>query len=269
MYKYNFDKNDRSGVRDVYVSLQIILSYSGFSLELFGEIFGDMLFLPEDFENGMKQYGAMHELHKIKIYVRKGESVMFVNETMLERFKETYKRIKGFGIVLSILMILLGFSMFFVPASAAVIAMWLMTVGLLLRGISDIVTYFNAPKEMRDGWNLASGIIWVIIAISLIAGGLSASLAQKLVVWGNFEMLIGFMVGFTALFNGIKTICSVKEVKAMGGSSAICVVSGILGIIVGLIVLSYPIGSVITLTVFYGLFLIIGGISLLCKALAF
>jgi len=194
---------------------------------------------------------------------------MFANENFLARVKEVYNRMKTFGIVLSVLMILLGIAMFYIPQSGAVIAMWFMTVGLLVRSSFDIVVYFKTPNELRDGWDLASGIIWTVIAILLIIGGLSASAAQKLVVWGTFELAIGFMVGFTALFNGIKTLCFTKEVKEMGGSTWKCILSGILGIFVGLIVLTYPIGSVITLTVFYGLFLLIGGIALLCKVLSF
>ena len=194
---------------------------------------------------------------------------MYLGETMLEKAKETYTRMKGFGIVISILMILLGIGMFFVPVGATAVAMWLMVAGLLLHGIMEIVTYCKLPKGARDGWKLAGGIIWAVIAVLLIIGGLSAPTAAKLVAWGNFELLIAFMVGFTSIFNGIKVLCSYSEVKAMGGSTLGCILSGILGIIVGIIVLSYPIGSVITLTVFYGLFLLIGGISLLCRALSF
>lgn len=194
---------------------------------------------------------------------------MFLNEALLERVKETYKKMKGFGIGISILMILLGLVMFFLPAGAAVLAMWMMVLGLLFRGILELVVYSKYPKEARDGWTLATGIIWVAIALLLILGGLSASTAEKLVAWGNFEMLIAFMVGFTSIFIGIKTLCSSGSAKAMGGSALGCILSGLLGIIVGILVLSYPIGSVITLTVFYGLFLTIGGISLLCRVLSF
>ena len=194
---------------------------------------------------------------------------MYLREAMFEKTKEAYKQMKGFGIVISVLMILLGLGMFFVPAGAAVLAMWLMVIGLLLYGLMEITTFCKLPKGARDGWTLAGGIIWTIIAVLMIVGGLSASTAAKLVAWGNFEMLIAFMVGFTSIFNGIKILCSCGEVKAMGGNTLCCVLSGILGILVGIVVLSYPIGSVITLTVFYGLFLLIGGISLLCRALSF
>jgi len=193
---------------------------------------------------------------------------MNTNDTMFARAKDLYKKVKGVGIAVAILMIIMGIVMFLLPATATTIAMWLMVSCLLIDGIGNIIIFFGMPKGTRSGWSLAVGIIWIIIAITLISGGLNASFAEALVIWGTFEMLIGFMVGFTSIFDGIETLCLSGKVGEMGGSKAGCIIAGILELLVGIIVLTYPIGAVITLTVFYGLFIAIFGVSMLCRILS-
>ncbi|MCQ2512937.1 MAG: DUF308 domain-containing protein [Lachnospiraceae bacterium] len=194
---------------------------------------------------------------------------MFFNDELLEKAKEAYRKIKWVGIVVSILMILLGIAVFFIPESAGIILMFLMAIGMVIRGAADIIMFCQAPKGTRNGWMLAGGIAWAIIAAFLIVGYLKADYIGKLFLWGNIEMVIGFMVGFTSIFSAVNAFCSIREIKAMGGSAAGPILSGILGILVGMICLTYPIGSVITLTIFYSVFLIAGGISMLCLFLSY
>ena len=191
------------------------------------------------------------------------------NEEMLGKAKEVLKKMKVFGIIVAIIMILLGACIFFVPESAAVIIMWMMVAGMLILGISEIIFFCSMPKGARNGWNLASGIIWVVLSVMLMLCDLNAGMAEKLVLYGSIEMMLGFMVGFSILFNGISMLCDVREVRAIGGSGALCIVGGILSILAALTILSYPIGAFITITIFYGLFLLVGGISLLCRVLSF
>lgn len=191
------------------------------------------------------------------------------NEEMLGKAKEVLKKMKVFGIIVAIIMILLGACIFFVPESAAVIILWMMVAGMLILGISEIIFFCSMPKGARNGWNLASGIIWVVLAVMLMLCDLNADVAEKLVLYGSIEMMLGFMVGFSILFNGISMLCAVREVRAIGGSGALCIVGGILSILAALTILSYPIGAFITVTIFYGLFLLVGGISLLCRVLSF
>lgn len=193
-----------------------------------------------------------------------------MNEEMAQKLKEAYKNIKGLAICIAILMILLGLTMFFLPVTAIAIAIWMMVAGLILRGIVDIVIYCKTPAQIRDGWFLATGIIWVVLGCVLVYFGINGSELDKLVAMGSFTMVLAIMISFTCIFEGIKCFCTVSEAKKMGGgnAAALRVISGVLGVLVGIIILSYPIGSFLTLTVFYGLFLTIGGIALLIRTLS-
>ena len=193
---------------------------------------------------------------------------MVINEALTERTKETFKSLRSLGIIMSVLMIIMGAVLFIIPTLAAAIAVWSMVLGILFYGILDIVVYFKLPKESRDGNDLGMGIIWIVIGLFLTYGCLFASDAAQLVAWGTFEYTIAFMVSFSCIFSGIKAFTFCSTAKSMGQSTAGFIFGGILNIIAGIIILTYPIGSAITLTVFYGLFLLICGISLLCRVLS-
>jgi len=193
---------------------------------------------------------------------------MIINQAIAEKAKEAYKKMKTLGIVVSILMILMGIAMFCVPARATAFMMVMMVVGLFLYGVVEIVVYCKMPKELREGSMLGAGILWCLIGLLLIIGGCSAPVEAKLAAWGTFEYIIAFMVGFSMFFSGFRSFSACSAVKAMGKSTAGPIIAGILYIIAGIVVLTYPIGSVITLTVFYGIYLLVGGVALLCRVLS-
>jgi len=193
---------------------------------------------------------------------------MFFDNELLEQAKEAYEKRKWLGIVVSIIMVGLGVGVFFVPASGGIIVMFLMAIGLIIKGISDIIFFAQAPKGTRSGWMLAGGIVWIVLSTILIVGYLTRDITGKFFMWGTIETFLAFMVGFTMIFSGINSFCAMREVRAMGQSVAPLVFSGIIGILAGMVCLSYPIGAIITLTIFYSIFLIVSGVSLFIQSVS-
>ena len=193
---------------------------------------------------------------------------MFIRDTVVEDLFAVYRKMKNTGIFVSVVMIVLGLVMFFLPSDANAAAMWLMVISLLLMGIFDIMTFCKMPAGAKDGWTLATGIIWTVIALYWIIGGLSGDAADKMITYGAFELSIAFMVGIASIFIGVANLCAGFMIKKGTGIRTLgLIICGILGIVAGVLVLTYPIGSVITLTVFCGLFLLINGIALLVRSL--
>lgn len=175
------------------------------------------------------------------------------------------KKIKFLGIIAGIIMIVLGIIMFFNPISGASIFIWLMVAGLLVYGIINIIMYCKMPVGIRDGSNLGLGVLWVIIAILLIICGIGSSVEAGWAFLATFQTFIAIMVGFTCLFNAINAFCTCGEVEAMGISPVGNIISGILLIIAGILILTAPFSAAIAMWVLFGLFGVIGGISLICR----
>jgi len=192
-----------------------------------------------------------------------------LNEAIIAKAQEALKKLKTLGIIASIIMIILGIVTVINPGKGNVIGVWLMVIGVLIYGIMEIVIYCKLPKEIRNGASLAMGIIWVVLCVFLIIGAIAAPTMDKIAALGAFDYFIAVMIAFSMFFSAISEFCSCKNAEALGRSKGGMIASGILGILCGIIILTYPIGSVITLIWFYGLFLLIGGISLFCRCMSY
>lgn len=179
------------------------------------------------------------------------------------------KKLKTFGIVISIAMIILGVISSFSPLLGQSIVIWMMVGGLFIYGIEEIVNYCAAPKCLKNGFSLASGIIWVVLCVILFVSALGADTVSKLFALGAFDYFIAVIISFSCIFNAVNDFCVCGKAEEMGRSKGGMIAAGILELLAGFAILSYPIGSVITLEIFYAIFLTAGGIALLCRCLAY
>lgn len=177
---------------------------------------------------------------------------------------EALKGMKGLGIAAAIFLILLGICMFIKPLATSAVMIWFLVIGVLISGIEKIVSYFKMPKGERDGFLLASGLLWFFAAIFIISRGCGAGFATT----ATMEACIAMMIGFTCLFSGIGRICFSGKIKEAGGSRGLSICSGVLDILCGLAVLSAPLAGLFTLTFVFGIYMLFVGISLLIHCLS-
>src|SRR5665648_60395 len=97
---------------------------------------------------------------------------------------------KTLGIIVSIILVLLGIGVFFAPQFFALLMIWIFIAGLMIYGVFLIFAY--AESNVKNGWNLASGIMSIILGFLLI---FSPTLARA--------ETFAFMLGFITLFTGI------------------------------------------------------------------
>lgn len=173
------------------------------------------------------------------------------------------KKVKIVGIVLAILLIISGILIFTTPLGSGIIFSWIIMGYLLVNGIYRLVRYFALPKESRNGWMLADGIISTIISILIIVEIVVTPFGTTL---GIIAML-GYMLGFYELFVGINQLCSTSEVKSVGGSIGWLIFIGIINILCGLFVIVHPVMSYFAFEWIIGIYMLIFGFTMLIESI--
>ena len=146
----------------------------------------------------------------------------------------------------------------------------MVTVGLGIYGVSNIVTYFKVEPELRNGWTLANGIILTVLAVFMLWTALGHS-------YGSIQLLstLTFAIGFFTLIGGINQIqnalsqsiqmFNVLRKESVPGSG-LMLASGIMNLFLTLLILINPLFGWFGISVIWGLYLTISGIILFAES---
>lgn len=166
------------------------------------------------------------------------------------------------GIIIAICMVLLGIAIFVAPLIVGLSMAYLITIGFVLDGIFQIVSYARVPADKRNGWTLANGIILVLVGIMILAEALGGQYGQL-----NMMATLSFSIGFIALFGGIVGISSYSTCKkAKEKGAGFILANGIINLILGIMIICAPLMGWFTVEMIFGIYLIIGGIALFAEA---
>jgi len=171
------------------------------------------------------------------------------------------KKFKTAGIIVSILLIIGGILILSTPIGSGIAFAWAMLITLLINGVYRLIRYFMLPKEVRNGWMLADGIISTLFSVLILIDITAAPFGAAL---GIIAML-GYLVGFYEIFTGINQLCSISAVKAAGGSYGWMIFAGVLNLICGIFVVGHPIISYFALEWILAIYLLIFGITTLIE----
>jgi uncharacterized membrane protein HdeD (DUF308 family) len=153
----------------------------------------------------------------------------------------------GLAVVMGVASILLGLLAMFYPGATIVTVGIFFAAWLFVSGIVEVITSFT-----RDG-DTGSRVLHAIIGVlSVIVG-----FALLRTPFQSVEVFI-FVLGIFWLVQGIMTFVAAFSQK-QGRNWRIF--SGILGVIAGIIILTYPISSAVTLAFIGGIWLVILGIT--------
>lgn len=146
-------------------------------------------------------------------------------------------------LIAGVLMAIIGFYVWFHPAET------LLALALYLGIIFIIVGagYFVASFTYESGWYLAVGILDILVGI-IFVGNLGVTAVSLPIIFALWCLAVGAI-----------QIVSAFQYKQMGFPWGWSLVSGILGIIFGFVILTYPAIGAITITVLMGLYLILYG----------
>jgi uncharacterized membrane protein HdeD (DUF308 family) len=153
----------------------------------------------------------------------------------------------GLAVVMGAASIVLGILAIFYPGATIVTVAIFFAAWLFVSGIFEVVTSFT-----RDG-DTGSRVLHAIIGVlSIIVGW-----ALLRTPFQSVEVFI-FVLGIFWLVQGVMTFVAAFAQK-QGRNWRI--LSGLLGIIAGVIILTYPISSAVTLALIGGIWLVILGIT--------
>jgi uncharacterized membrane protein HdeD (DUF308 family) len=153
----------------------------------------------------------------------------------------------GLVVVMGIASILLGLLAVFFPGATIVTVAIYFAAWLFVSGIFSVVGSFT-----RDGDTVTRVLNAIIGVLSVIVG-----FALLRTPFQSVEVFI-FVLGIFWLVQGIMTFVAAFALNRGRGWA---LVSGILGILAGIIILVYPISSAVTLAFVGGIWLVILGVT--------
>jgi uncharacterized membrane protein HdeD (DUF308 family) len=149
--------------------------------------------------------------------------------------------------VLGLVTLVLGVILAARPTGALTVIAVLLGVTMIVSGVFHIVRALDGRENARV-WRGISGVLFIVAGLVLIRH-LDLSLA-----------LIGLFIGFTWIIQGVLAL--MESVSGGRGRSETgwSVLFGVISLIAGIVVVSWPIASVRTLTTFLGVWFIVMGL---------
>lgn len=176
--------------------------------------------------------------------------------SIIDMAEHAAKTNKTYGIITAIAMIVLGICFLLWPMVSGYVGMLFITCGFVVYGVTQIVVFFHTPKEHRNGWLLAFGILYIVLGIVL----LSSSPA-------SLYLTYAFTLGFFAMYLGITQCMAWGSYRAQSVPGAgWLLASGIMNIILSFCMIMTPLVAAWALEYVLGFYLIIGGVALFAEA---
>ncbi len=152
----------------------------------------------------------------------------------------------GLAVVMGVVSIILGFLAMFYPGATIVTVAIFFAAWLFVSGIFEVITSFT-----RDGDTGARVLHAIIGVLSVIVGWVLLRTPFQ-----SVEVFI-FVIGIMFLVQGIMTFIAAFSVKQ---GRVWRILMGLLGVLAGIVVLTYPISSAVTLAFIAGIWLVVLGV---------
>lgn len=177
------------------------------------------------------------------------------------------KVMKGFSVILGILLIIGGLFCIFSPVLTYSSLAWIIGFSMLINAIGDICAYSeNKELGFADGWTLAGAIISILFAIILCV----SNILQLAVI-----SFIAIFVGIWVLVRGVMNIATAVKIhkyrktipeENRGHVWLVSLIMGILMAAIGVLSLFNPIIVALTIGILMGIEILLSGVRLLTSA---
>lgn len=135
---------------------------------------------------------------------------------------------------------------------------FLITVGSFLYGLSQSILFFRLPKELRNSWALANGILLLIASGILLTGALMSTA-------GVLQMIMAssFLVGVLTASIGLSQLAAALSEAPKTPGRGWTALGGSLNVLLSLFMCVNPIFSWFALATVWGIYLMTAAIVLL------
>lgn len=156
------------------------------------------------------------------------------------------------NLIVGICMIGIGILFLCWPIASNYAAMVLATIAFIIYGGYQIYIYIRTPRDYKDGWLLASGIIDIIVGF--------------VILWDSprgMYLTFAFLLGILSLYEGfIQCFNSGRIRRAKQSGAGWVLISGIMFIAMGIFFLITPFAATWAMAYVIAIYLIVGGIAL-------
>ncbi len=171
---------------------------------------------------------------------------------------EFFRKFKKFGILMSIVLILVGVACISIPGKILVLLDWGFAAGLIIIGVLQI---FNALKMSSSS---SDKVLKVIVGILCIATAAYLLLSSAVAVY-----VFGLIVGVLALLSAMSQFTSAAAARKNGLPMTWFMVTGILNLLFAFAMFSASFIMISFLVIFIGVYLLFLGIIFLVSSIFF
>ena len=168
------------------------------------------------------------------------------------------RSVQSGGVFTALGLAALGVATLFFPVAAGAGFAFVITTGIFLFGLSQIVLFFRESGGQRNGWSLANGIL-LLVAAGLNLGGV---LFGKI---GIVQMIayVSFAMGFLTMSVGLNQLTGALAEKKGTPGRRWALLSGGLNLLLSVFMFVNPVISWLAWTTVWGIYLLTASIGLL------
>lgn len=170
------------------------------------------------------------------------------------------RSVQSGGVFTALGLAALGIATLFFPVAAGAGFAFVITTGIFLFGLSQIVLFFRESGGQRNGWSLANGIL-LLVAAGLNLGGV---LFGKI---GIVQMIayVSFSMGFLTMSVGLNQLTGALAEKKGTPGRRWALLSGGLNLLLSVFMFVNPVISWLAWTTVWGIYLLTASIGLLIR----
>jgi len=148
------------------------------------------------------------------------------------------------------------------PGAAGISLATLLTGGLGVYGIAQIIAFARLPREQGSGWTLANGVAMTLLSFFTLWMALTTpfGMVSMIASLASVAAFFGLLAGVGQLFQ----YTTLRRTKSPGAGWVLA--SGIVNLLVGLLVMAAPVAGWFALSTLWGAFLVGSGVAVLAES---
>lgn len=166
------------------------------------------------------------------------------------------------GLLVGAALVGVGLVSILAPGAAGISLATLLTGGLGVYGVAQIIAFARLPWDKRSGWTLANGIAMTLLSFFTLWMALTTPLGMVSMIasLASVAAFFGLLTGVGQLFQ----YTTLRRTKSPGAGWVLA--SGIVNLLVGLLVMAAPVTGWFALSTLWGAFLAGSGVAVLAES---
>lgn len=168
------------------------------------------------------------------------------------------RSIQSVGVLATLVLAALGVAALFFPVAAGTGFAFIITTGVFLFGLSQIMLFFRESRGQRNGWSLANGIFLLVVAGLNLGGALISEIGIVQMI-ASVSLLMGVLTMSVGLNQLARALAKTKGTPGRGWA----LLSGGLNLLLSVFMFVNPIISWFAWTTVWGIYLLTTAVTLL------